>query len=175
MTPRGITTSCVYGLLTSTVKGGGNGLLKESVSDGEGMNVKGGFSASYRIGTKVTGQRCSKLTGCRNWASLAILLTGHVLVAGIAAVVASSLQHFPLGTDHMVSLVLKASPGHHIGFLPRMDGNIGRDPTFLQDLSQPARIVGGVSCQRGWLDRKLLQELGHCLPFSLRSVGDSPR
>ena len=43
-------------------------------------------------------------------ASLAILLTGYVLVAGVAAVVASPLQHLPLGTDHMVSPVLKASP-----------------------------------------------------------------
>ena len=80
-------------------------------------------------------------------ASLAILLTGYVLVAGVAAVEASPLQHLALGTDHMVSPVLKAPSGHHVGFLPGMDGNISRDAPFLQDLSQPARIVSSVSCQ----------------------------
>ena len=57
-------------------------------------------------------------------ASLAILLTGHVLADGAAAVIASPLQHLALGTDHMVSPVLKAPSGHHVGFLPGVNGNI---------------------------------------------------
>ena len=40
--------------------------------------------------------------------SLAILLAGYVLVAGVAAVIASPLQHLALRADHMVSPVLKA-------------------------------------------------------------------
>ena len=54
-------------------------------------------------------------------ASLAILLTGYVLVAGVAAVVASPLQHLALGTDHMVSPVLKASPWPPC-WIPAWDG-----------------------------------------------------
>ena len=83
-------------------------------------------------------------------ASLAILLTGYVLVAGVAAVVANPLQHLSQGIDHMVSPVFKASPGHHVGFLSGVNGNVGRDATFLQDLSQPARIVSSVNRQRDW-------------------------
>ena len=98
-------------------------------------------------------------------ASLAILLTGHVLVAGAAAVIASPLQHFPLGTDHMVSPVLKASSGHHVRFLPGMDGNIGRDAPFLQNLSQPSRIVGGVGCQRDRRQGEMVKQTWQGLPF----------
>ena len=72
-------------------------------------------------------------------ASLAILLTGNVLVAGVAAMIASPLQHLALGTDHMVSPVLKAPSGHHVRFLPGMDGNMTVTPRSSRIcLSRPA-------------------------------------
>ena len=71
--------------------------------------------------------------------SLAILLAGHILVAGVAAVIASPLQHLALGTDRMVSPVLKAPSGHHVRFLPGMDGNIAVMPRSSSIcLSRPA-------------------------------------
>ncbi len=99
--------------------------------------------------------------------SLAILLAGHVLVAGVAAVIASPLQHFPLGTNHMVSPVLKVPSGHHVRFLPGVNGNIGGDAPFFQDLSQAARIVGGVGRQRDRRQGEMFKQMGQGLPFPL--------
>ena len=107
-------------------------------------------------------------------ASLAIVLPGYVLVAGVAAVIGSPFQHLALGTDHMVSPVLKAPSSHHVRFLPGMDGDIGRDAPFLQEQSQPARIVSGVSRQRDWRQGEVFKQLGQGLPFPLGSVSDSP-
>ena len=45
---------------------------------------------------------------------------------------------------------------------------------FLQDLFQPACIVGGVSRQRDWRQAEIFKQLGQGLPFPLGNVGDSP-
>ena len=42
-----------------------------------------------------------------------------------------------LGTFQVVPAALKASSPHHGGFLPGLNREVGRDTTFVRDLSQP--------------------------------------
>lgn len=103
---------------------------------------------------------------------LAILLAGHVLVAGVAAVIGSPLEDLALRTDHVVAPIIKASPGHDAGFLPGVNGNVGGNALLVQQLSQSARIVSGVGSQGRGLDGQLLQKLGYGLPFTFGGMSD---
>ena len=76
-------------------------------------------------------------------ASLAVLLTDHVLVAGVAAVMSGSLEDLALGTDHMVAPLFESYSRHHVGLLPEVDGNIGGNALLVQQVSESASVVGG--------------------------------
>ena len=66
---------------------------------------------------------------------LAMLLTSHVLIAGVATMLGSPFQDLPLGTDRMVSPVFEASSGDQVGFMYLMVGNIGGDALAFQKIS----------------------------------------
>ena len=73
----------------------------------------------------------------------------------------------------MVSPVLEISPGHHVGFLPGVDGDVGGNALLVQQVSQSASIVAGVGSQGEGLNGQLPEDVGHRFPLTLRGMGDA--
>ena len=83
----------------------------------------------------------------------AVLLAGHVLINAVPVVKPAPVQDLALRTRQMMTPVVEAAGGIHVGFLQGMDGNGSRYIPVLEELPQLTRVVAYVSRQRHRLER----------------------
>ena len=105
-----------------------------------GPQVKGVIHGKSNVATLLSRRQAGVFDRTR----LAVLLTCEVLVCAVPPVERAPAQDFALWADQVIAVIHKPASGDHIGFLDGMDGNLGRDIPFFQQLPKLTCVVACV-------------------------------